>query len=136
MLYLAYGSNLNLGQMRQRCPRAEALYSATLDNYRLVFRGVADLIRDEGSVCEVGLFNITAQCEEALDLYEGFPHLYGKQIIEMGGEDVMTYTMNTGKLSPPSDVYYNSIFEGYEDFGLNPYYLDAARASSFIHCAR
>ena len=136
MLYLAYGSNLNLGQMRKRCPRAESLYSATLNDYRLVFRGVAGIIRDKGAKCQIGVFNITEQCEAALDIYEGYPNMYDKKYLEIGGEEIMTYTMNSQRISPPSELYYNSIFEGYEDFGLDPKYLDQARADSYIHCAR
>ena len=42
-LYFAYGSNLNLTQMANRCPQAKQLGSAYLPNWRLVFRGVADI---------------------------------------------------------------------------------------------
>jgi len=136
MLYLAYGSNLNLGQMRIRCPRAEPLYSATINNYRLVFRGVADMIKDEGSKCAIGVFNITEQCEASLDIYEGYPRMYDKKILNIGGEEIMTYTMNSQTINPPSELYYNSIFEGYEDFGLDSTLLERARANSYIHCAR
>jgi hypothetical protein len=136
MLYLAYGSNLNLGQMRLRCPRAEPLYSMIIKDHRLVFRGVADMIEDKGSRCAIGVFNITDQCEASLDIYEGYPKLYGKKILTIDGEDIMTYTMNRETISPPSELYYNSIFEGYEDFGLDSTLLEQARADSFIHCAR
>ena len=37
--YIAYGSNLNLGQMARRCPTAEAVKATYLHNYRLMFRG-------------------------------------------------------------------------------------------------
>ena len=40
-LYIAYGSNLNLEQMRCRCPTAEVVDKATLDGWRLRFRGGA-----------------------------------------------------------------------------------------------
>ena len=42
-LYGAYGSNLNLKQMRRRCPNSYPLYSFYLDNFELAFKGVADL---------------------------------------------------------------------------------------------
>ena len=32
--YIAYGSNLNLGQMARRCPTAEAVKATYLHNYR------------------------------------------------------------------------------------------------------
>ena len=38
-IYLAYGSNLNLAQMRYRCPAARALATTTVEDWKLVFRG-------------------------------------------------------------------------------------------------
>ena len=38
-LYLAYGSNLNLGQMAHRCPDSQVDGRAQLPGYRLLFRG-------------------------------------------------------------------------------------------------
>lgn len=37
--YLAYGPNLNLVQMRQRCPNARVVGYTYLFGVRLVFRG-------------------------------------------------------------------------------------------------
>lgn len=37
--YIAYGSNLNIRQMRMRCPDARALGTGVLENYRLLFKG-------------------------------------------------------------------------------------------------
>ena len=37
-LYIAYGSNLNLEQMKRRCPTAEVVGTAELRNWRLWFR--------------------------------------------------------------------------------------------------
>lgn len=37
-LYIAYGSNLNLEQMKHRCPTAEVVGAAELRNWRLWFR--------------------------------------------------------------------------------------------------
>ena len=46
MIYLAYGSNLHIGQMQRRCPTAEVLGTSTLHGYRLVFNGVATIEPD------------------------------------------------------------------------------------------
>lgn len=40
-LYFAYGSNLDLEQMAQRCPDAEIVGPVRLENYELRFRGSA-----------------------------------------------------------------------------------------------
>lgn len=38
-LYFAYGSNINLDQMAQRCPDAQVVGPVTLENYELLFHG-------------------------------------------------------------------------------------------------
>ena len=54
-LYFAYGSNINLDQMAQRCPDAQVVGPVTLENYELLFRGnlrgagVATIAPREGS---------------------------------------------------------------------------------------
>ncbi len=42
-IYFAYGSNLNRAEMGIRCPDAEPLVPAELVDWRLTFRGVADI---------------------------------------------------------------------------------------------
>ena len=37
--YLAYGSNLSIAQMVQRCPYAVYVGKATIPNYKLLFKG-------------------------------------------------------------------------------------------------
>ena len=36
--YLAYGSNLNLNEMKVRCPSAKMIGSTILKDYELIFR--------------------------------------------------------------------------------------------------
>ena len=122
-LYFAYGSNLNLSQMAQRCPNARQLGSAYFQNWRLVFRGVADIEpTKDNSLLPVGIWEITKECEKSLDIYEGFPHLYRK--ITVNG--MMTYTMNRKDVSVPSLHYFDCILEGYKDFGLDTSHLHDA----------
>ena len=37
--YIAYGSNLNVRQMRMRCPDAVIIGTAFIPDYRLLFKG-------------------------------------------------------------------------------------------------
>ena len=75
-LYFAYGSNINLKQMKHRCPNAKVVGPVTLDGYRLTFRGsgVATILPCEGRKVEGLLWKLTLACERALDYYEGYPH--------------------------------------------------------------
>lgn len=127
MIYFAYGSNLNLRQMKQRCPDARPIGVAKLPGHRLVFRGVADVIpnRQGGSVMGV-IWEITPRCLKELDRYEGYPHLYGRRYCTVIGEDdgilreAIVYYMKKGDLAPPSRGYWKVIMEGYNDFCMVP----------------
>lgn len=119
-IYAAYGSNLNHAQMARRCPDAEFIGTGTLQNYRLVFRGVADIEHCKGSTVPIGLWRVTEQCVKALDAYEGYPRLYGRnacRIYRRAGKytDAFIYFMNADGYRPPSAMYLQSIMEGYED---------------------
>lgn len=83
-LYFAYGSNLDDGQMRRRCPGAWRVGRAVLPGYRLAFAGhsqtwggpVATLVRDREAQV-VGIVYRLARGElRVLDRYEGFPYQY------------------------------------------------------------
>ena len=37
--YIAYGSNLNVRQMRMRCPSARIIGTSVLKDYELLFKG-------------------------------------------------------------------------------------------------
>ena len=104
--YFAYGSNMNLGQMRFRCPDAEVVGNVRLEDYRLAFRGrtpgngVATVLPEKGSYVDGVLWKITEACEKNLDFYEGFPNFYGKETIQVKDQagalrEVFVYTMNS-----------------------------------------
>ena len=67
-LYIAYGSNLNLEQMKHRCPTAEVVGTAELKNWRLWFRGgnhsaVATIERERGFKVPVLIWRIQPEDE-------------------------------------------------------------------------
>ena len=127
-LYLAYGSNLCIRQMKIRCPKAEPIGTTFIFNNRLVFRGVADVEKAEGFKVPVGVWRITKECERALDIYEGVKNgLYIKRNCRLrDGAVAMFYKMKSTDILPPSDYYLDVIREGYGDFGLDPAALDEA----------
>jgi gamma-glutamylcyclotransferase (GGCT)/AIG2-like uncharacterized protein YtfP len=124
-LYIAYGSNLNLEQMKRRCPTAEVVGTAELKNWRLWFRGenhsaVATIERERGFTVPVLIWRIQPEDEVALNRYEGFPFLYRKETLclTVNGKRVraMVYIMNADRhpYGAPSAGYFNTIREGYE----------------------
>lgn len=139
-LYFAYGSNINLGQMEQRCPAAKPIGPVVLDGYELRFRGngggygVATIAPKKGGHVAGLLWELTPACERALDYYEGYPHLYGKEPVtvrDRGGQPftVMAYVMRERYWEPamPSSSYYIGIQEGYRENGLPVAWLEQAR---------
>ena len=124
-LYFAYGSNLNKSQMALRSPTAKALGSAYFPNWRLVFRGVADIEEgDEQDLLPVGIWSIEEADEAALDRYEGVSSgLYRK--VEING--MLTYRMNSSGTYSPSSYYFDTILNGYRDFSLDTSELYNAR---------
>ena len=88
--------------------------------------GVATIFPEEGSQVEGVLWEITPECEQSLDRYEGYPHLYGKETIRVRNKvgmqmDVMAYVMNAPYkeiLASPSRLYLNGILEGCRQNGI------------------
>ena len=139
-LYVAYGSNLHLDQMRHRCPDAKVYGSGVIKNHELTFwgnwsrNGVATVIPNSGTDVPVGIWEISAADEKNLDVYEGWPHLYRKEDIEVVMSDGsvltgMVYIMNESGMRPcyPSDYYFHTIATGYKSFGFDLDILKAAR---------
>lgn len=135
-LYLAYGSNLNLGQMAHRCPDAKVAGKANLPGYRLLFRGRpgnahATIERSEGHTVPALLWKVSVRDEACLDLYEGYPRYYDKvQIpVELDGKtvSVMAYVMQPGfACNEPSSVYLHTVRDGYHAAGFDQAILDQA----------
>lgn len=128
--YFAYGSNLDLNQLFRRCPTARPVEALVLPNWRLVFRGVADIVPAKGCICRGGVFTIQQADLEALDRYEGFPSLYGRGTVgTYKGKPLMAYTMTKGfkhRYNLPDGGYYQTIVRGYGDFDLDHDTLDEA----------
>lgn len=135
--YIAYGSNLNLKQMKMRCPDSKLIGTGMLDNYQLLFRSnnrhnaVATIEPCPGEKVPVGLFEISERDEKYLDIYEGFPNLYTKKYMTIQSQNIkdeaMVYVMNDGfDYGIPSQYYLDIIKQGYKDCHLDMEYLDNA----------
>ena len=134
--YLAYGSNLNKEQMALRCPGAKVVGDILLDGYRLLFRGsktgaYLTIEKDEASSIPVGIWEIDAAHEKALDRYEGYPSFYYKlegYIKELPKKQkALIYVMHEDRpLGLPADYYIKVCQEGYRDFGFDESFLTKA----------
>lgn len=141
-LYVAYGSNLNIRQMKYRCPGAKLYGTGVIDNYELQFKGqphsaFATIAPKEGASVPVAVWEISEKNEQALDRYEGYPSHYLKQNVpvQLDGEEVnaMVYIMNLKMgFGLPSPYYYQTVYEGYNDCELDTDVLDKAVMESSV----
>lgn len=135
-LYVAYGSNLNIRQMKHRCPTAKLYGTGEIRDYELQFKGRPDsafatIAPKEGGSVPVAVWEIQARDEMSLDRYEGYPSHYFKQNVpvQLDGEEVnaMVYIMNLKMgFGLPSPYYYQTVHEGYNDCELDTDVLDTA----------
>lgn len=140
--YLAYGSNLNLRHMKDRCPHARPIGTASLPDRRLVFRGAArgyylTLEPAPGFAAPVGLWDVPATDLPALDYYEGYPEFYYKaslpslDCLSLTGQafqaPAFLYLMRESyAYGLPTEEYGQACAEGFQDFGFDPALLRQA----------
>lgn len=145
--YLAYGSNLSIAQMVQRCPNAVYVGKASIKDYQLLFKGSLSgnyltIEEKKGSEVPVLVWKITEWDEERLDCYEGFPTFYYKKVMRvevtsllgdvgLGCVDAVIYIMHEERrLGCPSPHYYSVCEEGYSRFGFDVSFLENALKES------
>lgn len=140
--YIAYGSNLNVREMRARCPKARIVGTSVMEHYRLLFRGnergaYLTVEPEEGGSVPVAVWEVTEEDETALDCYEDYPVLYYKTeltlpVAEIGSGSVrelavFVYIMHEERpLAVPSAAYVSTCREGYRDFGFDERILERA----------
>jgi len=127
--YFAYGMNTNIDEMSMRCPKAINLGRCILKGFELKFRLHADIDEVAGREMEGVLWDITEDCERALDRLEGYPFYYDKievvvnpttPVGRMTHIVAMAYIMNTkGVEEAPGAGYKQCLIEGYTVNGLN-----------------
>ena len=144
--YIAYGSNLNIPQMRMRCPGARIIGTSVIENYQLLFKGsktgsYLTIEPKDGAEVPVAVWEVTETDEKALDRYEGYPNFYYKKEMTLDIKGIKTkkvrrreafvYIMHEKReLGIPSWYYVNTCLDGYRAFGFDENYLfDAIRIS-------
>jgi len=85
-LYFAYGSNMDLTQMKYRCRTAELFCNGKLDDHKLVERLHADIEVSEGAEVHGILMFIQPDDLKSLDIYEGYPSYYDRKFVDVETE--------------------------------------------------
>lgn len=144
--YIAYGSNLNIPQMRMRCPGARIIGTSVIEDYQLLFKGsktgsYLTIEPKDGAEVPVAVWEVTESDERSLDRYEGYPNFYYKteMTLDIKGirtgkvrrRDAFVYIMHEEReLGIPSGFYVKTCLEGYQSFGFDEKYLYDAIAIS------
>nr|DAI55331.1 MAG TPA: GGCT-like protein [Caudoviricetes sp.] len=144
--YIAYGSNLNISQMRMRCPGARIIGTSVIEDYQLLFKdsktgSYLTIEPMEGVEVPVVVWEVTETDEKALDRYEGYPNFYYKKEMNLDitgiktkkvrRRDAFVYIMHEEReLGMPNGFYVKTCLDGYRAFGFDEKYLfDAIRIS-------
>ena len=133
--YLAYGSNLNIPQMRHRCPTAKLIGTAEIKDYELLFKGsktgsYLTIEPKKGATVPVAVWEVKQGDEANLDIYEGAPRFYYKKDMQIkcryrkSGKtrtiSAFVYIMHEDRqLGVPSAYYVNTCLNGYDSFGFD-----------------
>ena len=134
-IYIAYGSNMDLEQMRHRCPDAQLLGTGLLEGWRLMFKGsktgaYATIEQEKGCTVPILLWRISAADEERLDLGKPHQRASGERTIQAVKTDEhgircgltrgMAYIMHEErKLGTPSIQYFDILYNAYWRFGFD-----------------
>lgn len=137
--YIAYGSNLNVPQMRWRCPDARIIGTGEISDYALLFKGsktgsYLTIEKAKGNIVPITVWEVSDDDERALDRYEGYPNFYYKKDMRVkvrgirSGKirvrDAFVYIMHEECLPGiPTKGYYRTCLEGYHAFGFDERYL-------------
>lgn len=129
--YIAYGSNLNIRQMKMRCPNALLLGTATLDGWELLFKGsqtgsYLTIEKCKGGEVPIAIWSVTVSDEAALDRYEGYPTFYYKREFKIRYEGIISERMRTIKafayimhedrpIGIPSNLYLRTCLSAYRN---------------------
>ena len=148
--YLAYGSNLNVKQMKTRCPKATILGTAKLKGWELLFKGsktgsYLTIEENENGSVPVVIWEVTPSDEKALDRYEGYPAFYYKKDIKLQYKGIRTgkrrtinafaYIMHEDRpIGVPSIYYMKTCLDGYDTFYFDKQILLNAYKNSMEMC--
>ena len=147
MIYFAYGSNMNPGQMAERCPQARTIGVARLVDYCLCFPRMsrarncasAGIEPRPGNAVWGVLYDVPEADVPVLNYHEGYEpngpvelnrHILREvTVLRMGGSErvkAMTYfAVPDGTMTPPSAAYMAAIIDGALYHGLPKAYIAA-----------
>ena len=144
--YFAYGANLHIAQMKSLCPKSAPVCPARLLGYRLTIAlpaaapgnqpGWVTVTPGKGAKTPGALFRLHADDLPALDHFEDYPALYGREEVEIFTDDgplqAMLYIMRHPlRAARPAAHYVETLRQGYRDFDLPMEVLEGVLGEAF-----
>lgn len=118
--YFAYGANMDLDTMLDRCIRAKFIDVGELKEHRFIIntRGVATIVQHRGSSVFGIIWTITKEDESFLDLFEGVKGgWYSKHTVAVSEmaehitHDCLVYIATDSKEGRPIEDYFTNIIK-------------------------
>jgi gamma-glutamylcyclotransferase (GGCT)/AIG2-like uncharacterized protein YtfP len=129
-LYAAYGSNMDPGQMAERCPHSPQAGAGWLEGWRLTFGGadlgwegaLATVVEESGQRVFVVLYEVSENDELALDRWDGATLGYYRKlnvrVATLDGDTVAwLYVLNDYEGGLPSARYLGIMADAAESAG-------------------
>lgn len=139
-LYAAYGSNMDAGQMKFRCPHSPAVGTGWLVGWRIAFGGesigwegaLATIVEEDGTQVYVVLYDVPQEDVSRLDAWDGVGMgLYSKihvRVQTLDGEQLAwTYVLNDYEGGLPSPSYLEAMAAAAESAGAPDDYVEELR---------
>jgi hypothetical protein len=129
--YFAYGANMDVAQMADRCPGARIVDGAILADHKIIIgqAGFANAVPAPGKAVIGMLWDITPDDEAALDHYEGIRSgVYRKDEIDVtttGGKNVRALYYHAADPTPgtPAPGYLEPVVAAARHHGLPADYI-------------
>lgn len=130
--YFAYGANMDLDRMLDRCPNAKFIEAGELKGYRFIIntRGVASIVPESTSSVFGIIWTITEEDEAFLDHFEGVKGgWYSKytvtvcEIVEHNRHDCLVYVTSDSKEGKPIVDYFHNIIKWVKNYQFQKEYI-------------
>lgn len=133
-LYFAYGSNMNIAQMKNRCPTAVSVAVGCVEGHKFLINEIGVASIDDSSEDQVlgVLWEISTEDENTLDRYEKVSSgMYTKEsvtaLVENKKITCLCYMATNNDDGPPRPDYLEKVIAGANDFSLPADWI------SFLH---
>ncbi len=137
LFYFAYGSNMSLARMTERCGKDNFvdLGKAQLPGYSFYFygRGYANIRPMASQTIEGVLFQIKDACLKSLDRVEGYPNTYQRQAVKIDWKNTnvlaQVYIVEKDQtMGTPTAEYYQIVLSGAQEHNLSDSYINQIKA--------